>query len=107
MLRVDRQPRTASVLVDEQHALPRLAGVRRTIDAALLLRTRDAPERADEDDVGISRMDDDATDASRFAQPNVFPRRARVGGEIDPITHHVSVPNRPGLARPCPDHVWP
>src|SRR5207245_8138292 len=38
VLRIHRQVRAAGVLVDEQRALPRLAAVRRPIDAALLLR---------------------------------------------------------------------
>ncbi len=50
----------ACVRVDEEHLAPRLAAVRRAIDAALLLRAVAVTLRRDEHDVGVRRVDDDA-----------------------------------------------
>src|SRR5205823_6652976 len=63
ILLVDREARASGVLVDEQHLLPRLAAVGGAIDAAVVLWTGRAAERADEDDVRVGRMNDDPLNA--------------------------------------------
>ncbi len=102
ILRVHRESGAARVGVDEQHAVPRLTAVRRAIDAALLLRAGRPAQRADECDIGIGGMRDDAADASGFDEPDIFPRRTGVHGFVDTVTGDVAGANRPGLARPGP-----
>ena len=92
--------------VDEQHARPGLAAVGGAIDAALLLRAGQAAERAGEDDVGVGRIDDDASDAAGFIEAHVGPGVAGVGGFVDAVAHHVDVADGPGFAGSGPDDVW-
>src|SRR5690348_5909703 len=80
VLGIDRQSRAAGVWIDEEHALPALSAVCRAENAALLLRPSRAAERTDEDDIWISGVNDDPSDATGLAQSDVLPRRARVGG---------------------------
>ena len=77
--RVDREVGAAGVLVDEEHALPRAAAVGRAIHAAIRLRPVRVAERAGEHDVGIARVDDEASDPARRVEAEVRPALARVG----------------------------
>ena len=103
VVRVHRQARAAGVRVDEEHALPVPAAVRRPVDAALLLRAGRAAERAGEDDVRVRRVDDDPADAARLAQAHVRPGLAGVGRLVDAVAHHVDVADGPRFARSGPD----
>ena len=78
-MRVHGDVGAASVLVDEERPLPRLAAVGCAKHAALLLRSVGVAEGAREHDVGISRVDDKTTDAPGPIEAQVSPRFARVG----------------------------
>src|SRR5436190_19192295 len=98
VFRVHRESGAAGVLVDEQHAVPVRAAVGRAIDAALLLLARQASGRADEDDVGIGRVNEDARDAARLVEAGVRPRLPGVERSVDAVADDVAVANRRGLA---------
>jgi hypothetical protein len=73
----------ARVLVDELRERPVGAAVRRLVEAALLVRSEQVPDRGDVEDIRVLRMDDDARDALCLLQPHLLPRLAGVGGLVD------------------------
>ena len=98
--RIEREIDGAEVVAPEQHLLPRRAAVARTIDAAVRVRAVRMPERGDEDDVGIGRVDDDARDLTRVVEAQVRPIRTGVGG----LVHAVAVGDlRPHVRLAGPD----
>ena len=105
VLRVHREPGAAGVLVDEQHPIPVRAAVGGAKDAALLLRRRDASDRAREHDVGVGRVDEDAADAPGVVEAHVAPRLAGVGRLVDAVADDVAVANRPRFPGAGPDDV--
>src|SRR5439155_22396433 len=103
--RVDRDVGAARVLVDEQRALPRPAAVGRPVHAALELRPVRVAEGAGEHDVGIARIDHDASDASRRLEAGARPGLARIRGFVDAVADRdVAADER--LARAGPYDIW-
>src|SRR5207244_12192601 len=94
VFRVHRESGTAGVLVDEQHAIPMLAGVRRTEDAALLLLAGQPSLGADENAVRVCRANDDARDAPRLVESRMGPRFSGVERLVDAVADDVAVTNR-------------
>ena len=82
-----------------------LSPVCSAINTALLLRARRAPQRAHKRDVGIGRMNQDPSNASRVIEAHVRPVFAGVRRKINAVAHHVAVANRPGLPCAHPDHA--
>ena len=72
-------------VVDLQHLLPGRAAVGRLVDAALAAGPEERAGRRDEHDVVVDRIDDDAVDVPRLAQPHVAPRLAAVGRLVDAV----------------------
>src|SRR5512146_496930 len=60
--RIDRDVGEAGVLVDELDPVPGLAAIRRLVDAALRIRTKEVTGRRDVHDLRIVRIDHDAGD---------------------------------------------
>ena len=83
--RIHRDVDRAGGVVDEQHALPRLAAVGRAIDAARRVLAARVAHRRDEHAVGIARVDDDARDVPRVVEAEVRPRLAGVGRAIHAV----------------------
>ena len=63
------------------------------------------PWRADVDDVGVGRMDEDARDAAGLDEAHVLPGLAGVVRDVDAVAHDVAVADDPGFAGPDPDDV--
>jgi len=101
---VDVHVRAARVLVDEEHVLPRLSAVGGAEDAALPVGSPFVAHGADQRDVGVARIDDDALDALAVVEAEVGPRGAAVGGTVHPVAvrHRVA---RVGLAGTEPEDV--
>src|SRR3569833_2229732 len=78
ILRVHRQAGATGIRVDKQLMLPGLATIAGMIDATLLLRRRQATERADINAVGVCGIYQDATDAAAVLQPHVGPGLASI-----------------------------
>src|ERR1700730_3819874 len=76
---------TAGVLIGEENLLPGGAAVRRAEDAAVRLRRVGVAQGARKRDVGIVRIDDDASDAARLFEAHVFPRLSGVDGLVDAV----------------------
>ncbi len=87
-----------------EHLLPRLAAVLRAVEAALLLRPVQVTGRRHEDDVGIRRMDRDASDPAAQRQAHVPPVLAAVGRAIHAVADRYVAPDE-RLAGPGPNHV--
>src|SRR5438132_1325431 len=68
----------AGPVIDKQHLLPRLAAVGRLEETAFLVGAVEPAERADVDDVGVLRMDDDTADLEALLEAHVLPRLAAV-----------------------------
>ena len=83
---VDVDVRAPRVLVDEQHVVPRLSTVGRAEDAALLVGAPFVAHRADQCDIGIARVDDDALDAFAVVEAEVGPGRAAIGRTVHAVT---------------------
>src|SRR6185437_16626872 len=107
VLRIDRQPGAAGVLVDEQDLFPALAAVGRFEYATLVLRARRPAERADIYDVRVGRVNDDSLNAPGFGETHVRPGRSRVGRLVDAVADQVGVADRPRLAGARPDRRRP
>ena len=76
--RVEGEIDRTHFLVDEEHLLPSRAAVGRAIDAALLVRAKEMPERRRINDVRILRMDAHASDMPAIRETDVLPRLARI-----------------------------
>src|SRR4029078_4728738 len=74
----DDDVRRSPVAVYPEHLLPRRASVLGAIEAAFVVRAKQMADGGDEHDVGVVRIDDNATDRLRFAQTHVPPRGATV-----------------------------
>jgi len=106
VMRIKRKTGAAGILVGKEHAVPMLPAIGGAINAALLLRACGATQRADEDDLRIRGIYDDAADAAGLVQTHVRPRLSGVGGLVDAVAHHINVSNRPGLACARPNNIW-
>src|SRR5262249_45865760 len=102
--RVARNVDRACFIIDEEHALPRLAAVTRSEDAALLLRAVAAAHRRDENGLRISRVDRDAADTSGELEPHVRPRLTGVGRPVHTVANLDVRPNE-RIASARPDDV--
>src|SRR5262249_27353534 len=85
--------------------LPRLAAVDGAVKPALLVRPPEVPDRGDEGDVRVLRVDGDAADVVRVLQPAARPRLAAVGALVDALAPAHRVP-RVALAGADVDHLW-
>src|SRR5207244_3037124 len=94
----------AGLVVDGQYLAPRLAAIAGLVQAALLVRSPQAAERADINDVGILRMNGDAADLERFFEAHVRPGLATVGRFVDAVAPAGGVA-RVVLARADPDDL--
>src|SRR5580700_641400 len=75
-------------------------------DAAVGLGSGRSAQDAGKNNVGIGRVDDDASDAAALGQTHVGPGFAGIGGFVDSIAHYVAVADHPGFAGSCPDRAW-
>src|SRR5262249_21350781 len=66
-------------------------------------RPRGAAHRAYVNDVGVGRMEKNASDAAGLGEPHVRPRLAGVSRLVDAVAHDVGVADDPGFASPCPN----
>ncbi len=82
--RIHREVDAAGVLRDVEDPLPAVAAIGGAIDAPLRLRTVGVAQSAGEDDVGVPRVDLDASDASGGFKSLLFPRVATIGRAVDP-----------------------
>src|SRR5437588_4356653 len=73
IVRIHHQSAAAGVRIGEQHALPILAAIGASINTALLLRTSKATQRAREHDIGITGMNNHASDAPGVVETQVRP----------------------------------
>jgi hypothetical protein len=78
---------SASILIDEQHARPRLSTIGGSIDAAFLLWTIAVPLRSDEDDVRIGWIDGNAANSSTRFESHSLPCPAGVGGLVHAVAN--------------------
>ena len=83
---VDVDVRAPRVLVDEQHVVPGPATVGRTEDAALPVGAPFVAHRADQGDIGVARVDDDALDAFAVVEAEVGPGGAAIGRTVHAVT---------------------
>src|SRR6185437_10195359 len=75
-----------------------LSAVRRSIHAAFLLRSCQSAFGADEDSVGIRRIDKDARDASRLIESHVLPGFSRIDGFVHSVAGYIAIANSPWFA---------
>ena len=94
----------AGLLIDEQHALPRLAAVPRAIDTALGIVAEGMAQRRDEHGVRIGRVDHHAADRLTVAQTGKLPGLAAIDRFIDTIAGD-DVAADVGFAGADVDHV--
>src|SRR5262249_32402607 len=80
----------ARLVVHAQDLLPRLAAVRRLVEAAILIVAVQPAQGADIDDVGVLGVDEDLADLERLLESHVLPGLAAVGG----LVHAVAVGDR-------------
>src|SRR5438045_7186557 len=99
---IHREAGAAHVVGNKEHALPMVAAIAGAVNTFVLLGTSGSPQNTGEDDIGIRRIDNNATDAAAFGQAHVRPRLACVGGFINSISHDVAVADHPGFAGPRP-----
>ena len=103
--RVEGEVDEAGVVVDVEDLRPRLAAVRRPVDAALGVGAEQVPQRRHPHDVGVRGVDGDAPDVARLLQPREPPRLAAVRGVI-----HALAPRRAvavvRFPRPDPHFQW-
>ena len=102
---IHREPRAARLLIDKQDALPCCAAVDGLEHATLFLRAGQSALGADEYDVRVRGMDQDARDAACFRQAHVLPGRAGVRRLVDAVTDDVDVADHPRLAGADPDDL--
>ena len=75
----------ASLVVHKQDFLPCFSAVRRFVDAPFVVRSVEATERSDVNDIGVFRMNQDSTNLVRLLESHVFPSGAAIGRFINPI----------------------
>ncbi len=82
---LEREIHRTCVLVLAEDLLPRVAAVLRAIHAAFGVRSVRMAERGDKQQIGIVRIDDDARDLLRVAQPDVRPGLPCVVGLVHAV----------------------
>ncbi len=102
--RVEAEIDGAGAIVAKEDFGPGLAAVFRAEDAAFLVGAVGVAERGDVDDVGIRRMNANAGDGLRVAEPDVLPGLAGVDGFVDAVALH-DIAAELGLAHADVDHV--
>ena len=75
----------AGPLIDVQALRPVLAAIGAAVDATVRIRAKHMAERADQDRVGILRVDQDGTDVARFAQADVAPVLPAIDRFVDAV----------------------
>ncbi len=85
--RIEAEVHAAAVVVLEQDFLPRLAAVRRAIDAPLVIRAVGMSQHRHEHTVGIARVDEDRGDLLPVPQAEMTPGAPAVRGLIDPVSY--------------------
>src|SRR5207248_8017786 len=101
---VHRQVDAPGVLVQRQDVPPGAPAVGGLEEAALLAGLPQVAQGGDVGGAGVLRVDDDAADVARGAQPGVGPGLPAVGGAVDPVAPGNAVAGV-GLAGADPDHV--
>ena len=91
-------------VVHEEHVLPAGAAVERAEDTALAALAEDVAEGGDEDDVGIGRVDGDASDLLRLDESHGCPGLPRIARLVDAVTLG-EVASHAGLAHAGVDDV--
>ncbi len=71
--RVENYIDPTRVAVSEQHPLPGLAAIARSKNSALVVRSERVPERRDEYDIRVVRIDDYGADLTRIDESDVLP----------------------------------
>ena len=79
LLRIHRQGGTAGIFVHVQNTLPFLAAIGGLVDAALLVRIPQMPQRAGVHRVRFAGIDENGADALGIFQANLLPTLAAVG----------------------------
>ena len=87
-MRVDAQVDSSRAIVLIEDLLPRLSSIARTEHTALRIRRVRMTQRRYIHDVGIRRIDANARNRLCVAQPDVFPRLARVGRFVHAVALH-------------------
>src|SRR5690349_25099476 len=96
------------LIIDVERFGPRLATVSRHEDAAFFIWTKRVTERADVNDVGVLRIDNDGRDVFGLGESHVLPRLAAVGRFVNAIAERHAVayvrfagadPNDVGITR--------
>ena len=103
VFRIEREIRSAGVLVFREHLLEGAAAVGRAIDAALRAWPVRVTEDRGEQPVGVARIDDDHRDLLPIAQAEVRPRLAGVGRFVDAVAHRQIRPRQPLAAADVDD----
>src|SRR2546429_299765 len=83
-----------------------LASVIRAVDAALLLWPGRAAQRANEHDVRIFWVNEDACDPSCVIESSVRPYFPGIERDIHTITHDIAIADGPGLPSAHPYYAW-
>jgi hypothetical protein len=92
------------LLVDIQHLLPSLAAVGGHKHPAFGVGTERRANRSDPHGVRVARVDDNAANLARLAQPQILPILAAVGGLVDATADGDAVA-RVRLACAHPNHI--
>src|SRR5215471_7562106 len=103
--RIHDQVRAAGILIHKQHLLPGLASIHGLEDSAFALRFMHLAGSADVHDVGIRRMDQDASDAPGFLQSHVMPAATGVVRLVDSVANAHVRTNDKSLTRAGPHYV--
>src|SRR6185503_10786519 len=104
VLRVDDDVAGAGVRVDLQDLPPGLPAVARRVHAAFRVRSPQAPQRRDVEDVRVAGIDGEARDVARVLQADVRPGPPGVGRAVDAVPPRRRVAPVP-LAGPDPDDL--
>src|SRR5688572_1362192 len=94
----------AGPVVYVEYSRPRCSAIGRLVDATLAPLAPDRTLRRDVDNVGVSRVDQDAADMFAFLEADVFPRAAAVDRLVDTVTVRDDA-LRVVFAGADPDHV--
>src|SRR6185437_4221545 len=88
---IDLEIGDAVLVIDVEGLGPRLTAVRSHEHTALLVWTKSMSERADVNDVGVLRIDDDGGDVFGVFEAHVLPRLATVSRLVNAVAERDAV----------------